>query len=44
MLNLLISLNKHKTTLDKQIERIEQSEFDYVEFRETKNGDVVVIY
>ena len=45
MLNFLKSFNKHKTTLDKQIERIEQSEFNYVwEFRETKNAEVVVIY
>ena len=30
MLNFLMSFNKHKTTLDEQIVRIEQSEFDYV--------------
>jgi len=40
-----MNIKKHKTTLEKQIERIEKSEFDYVwEFRETKNREKVVIY
>jgi len=45
MQGFLINFNKYKTTLEQQIRRIEQSEFDYVwQYRETKKGKEVVIY
>ena len=45
MIDFLMNIRKHKTSLDEQIQRIEQSEFNYVwEKRETKQGEEVVIY